>query len=126
MLHLGLWLRRDRPEVLFPRISLAILLLEVVVLVVDGLTWGWLNLLIGLLFPISVMGIDAVVRRVNFPPFYPNWWMPRYKSRPVVIIKDSVVLQVSILIFLLCSTVGVGYLVTNLTKLQVRQAKIYL
>ena len=75
LLHLGLWLRRDRPEVLFPRISLAILLLEVVVLVVDGLTWGWLNLLIGLLFPISVMGIDAVVRRVNFPPFYPNWWM---------------------------------------------------
>ena len=96
LLHLGLWLRRDRPEVLFPRISLAILLLEV------------------------------VVRRVNFPPFYPNWWMPRYKSRPVVIIKDSVVLQVSILIFLLCSTVGVGYLVTNLTKLRVRQAKIYL
>ncbi|MEH2419295.1 ATP-binding protein [Nostoc sp.] len=110
LFHLGLWLRRDRPEVLFPRISLGILLLEAVVLVVGGFAWGWLNLLIGLLFPIGVMGIDAVVRRVNFPPFHPNWWMRRYKSRPVVIIKDSVVLQVSILIFLLCSAVGVGWL----------------
>ncbi|MEH2163619.1 MAG: ATP-binding protein [Nostoc sp.] len=110
LLHLGLWLRRDRPEVLFPPISLAILLLEVVVLVVGGFAWGWLNLLIGLLFPIGVMGIDAVIRRVNFPPFHPSWWMRRYKSRPVVIIKDSVVLQVSILIFLLCSAVTVGWL----------------
>ena len=60
---LGLWLRRDRPEVLFPRISLAILVLEVVVLVVGRLAWGWFNLLIGLLFPIAVMGIDAVISR---------------------------------------------------------------
>ncbi|MDZ7953677.1 ATP-binding protein [Nostoc sp. DedQUE09] len=110
LLHLGLWLRRDRPEVLFPRISLGILLLEVVVLLVGGFAWGWLNLLIGLLFPISVMGIDAVIRRVNFPVFHRNWWMRRYRTRPVVIIKDSVILQVSILIFLLCSAVAVGWL----------------
>ncbi|MEH1798074.1 MAG: ATP-binding protein [Nostoc sp.] len=110
LLHLGLWLRRDRPEVLFPRISLAILLLEVVVLLVGGFAWGWLNLLIGLLFPIGVMGIDAVIRRVKFPAFHPSWWMQRYRTRPVVIIKDSVILQVSILIFLLCSAVAVGWL----------------
>ncbi|MBC1223356.1 amino acid permease [Nostoc sp. UCD121] len=110
LLHLGLWLRRDRSEVLFPRISLAILLLEVVVLVVGGLAWGWLNLLIGLLFPIGVMGIDAVIRRVKFPPFHPTWWMRRYRTRSQVIIKDSVVLQVSILIFLLSSAVAVGWL----------------
>ncbi|WP_335129011.1 ATP-binding protein [Nostoc sp.] len=110
LLHLGLWLRRDRPEVLFPRISLGILLLEVVVLLVGGFAWGWLNLLIGLLFPIGVMGIDAVIRRVKFPAFHPSWWMRRYRTRPVVIIKDSVILQVSILIFLLCSAVAVGWL----------------
>lgn len=110
LLHLGLWLRRDRSEVLFPRISLGILLLEFVVLFVGGFAWGWLNLLIGLLFPIGVLGIDAVIRRVNFPAFHPNWWMRRYRTRPVVIIKDSVILQVSILIFLLCSAVGVGWL----------------
>jgi PAS domain S-box-containing protein len=89
---------------------LAILLLEVVVLVVGGLAWGWLNLLIGLLFPIGVMGIDAVISRVKFPPFHPSWWMRRYHTRSQVIIKDSVVLQVSILIFLLCSAVAVGWL----------------
>ncbi|MEH2129848.1 MAG: ATP-binding protein [Nostoc sp.] len=110
LLHLGLWLRRDRPEVLFPRLSLGILLLEVVVLLVGGFAWGWLNLLIGLFFPIGVLGIDAVIRRVNFAPFHPSWWMRRYRTRPVVIIKDSVILQVSILIFLLCSAVGVGWL----------------
>ncbi|MCF2149830.1 ATP-binding protein [Desmonostoc muscorum LEGE 12446] len=110
LFHLGLWLRRDRSEVLFPRISLAIFLLEVVVLLVGGLTWGWLNLLIGLLFPLGVMGIDAVIRRVPFPPFHLSWWIRQYRTRPSVVIKDSVVLQVTILILLLCSAVGIGWL----------------
>ncbi|MBD2516446.1 amino acid permease [Nostoc sp. FACHB-973] len=110
LFHLGLWLRRDRSEVLFPRISLGIFLLEVVVLLVGGLAWGWLNLLIGLLFPLGVMGIDAVIRRVPFPPFHLSWWIRRYRTRPLVVIKDSVILQVTILIFLLCSAVGIGWL----------------
>ncbi|MBN3963327.1 ATP-binding protein [Nostoc sp. NMS8] len=110
LLHLGLWLGRDRPEVLFPRISLGIFLLEVVVLLVGGFAWGWFNFLIGLLFPIGVLGIDALIRRVNFAPFHTSWWMQRYRTRSVVIIKDSVILQVSILIFLLCSAVAVGWL----------------
>ncbi|MEH1769289.1 MAG: ATP-binding protein [Nostoc sp.] len=110
LLHLGLWLGRDRPEVLFPRISLGIFFLEVVVLLVGGFAWGWLNFLIGLLFPIGVLGIDAVIRRVNFAPFHTSWWLRRYRTRSVVIIKDSVILQVSILIFLLCGAVAVGWL----------------
>ncbi|AFZ24684.1 PAS domain S-box [Cylindrospermum stagnale PCC 7417] len=110
LLHLGLWLQRKHSFVLLPWISLAILLLEIVVLLVGGTAWGWGNLIIGLLFPIGVMGIDQVIRRVAFPPFHLSWWMRRYQSRPSVIIKDSVMLQVSILIFLLCSAVGVGWL----------------
>ncbi|WP_392533538.1 ATP-binding protein [Nostoc sp. C117] len=110
LFHFGLWLRRDRPEVLFPRISLGILLLEVVVLLVGGLAWGWLDFFIGLLFPFGVMGIDAIIRRVAFPPFHLSWWIRRYRTPPLVIIKDSVILQVSILIFLLCSAVGIGWL----------------
>lgn len=109
LLHLGLWLRRDRPEVLFPRMTLAILLLEVVVLLVGGVAWGWSNFIIGLLFPIGIMGVDAVIRRVAFPAFDLSWWMRRYQRRPLVIIKDSVMFQVSILIFLLCSAVAVGW-----------------
>ncbi|MDF5711842.1 MAG: ATP-binding protein [Nostoc sp. S4] len=110
LFHLGLWLRRDRREVLFPHISLGIFLLEVVVLLVGGFAWGWLNLLVGLLFPLGVIAIDAIIRRVPFPPFHLSWWIRRYRTRPVVIIKDSVILQVTILIFLLCSAVGIGWL----------------
>jgi PAS domain S-box-containing protein len=113
LLHLGLWLGRDRPEALFPRISLGLLLLEVVVLLVGGVAWGWFDFLIGLLFPIGVMGIDAVIRRIAFPPFRLNWWIKRYRTSPLVIIKDSVMLQVSTLILLLCGAVTVGWLFGN-------------
>ncbi|WP_189523617.1 ATP-binding protein [Nostoc sp. PA-18-2419] len=110
LFHLGLWLRRNQREVLLPHISLGIFLLEVVVLLVGGFAWGWQNLLVGLLFPLGVIGIDAIIRRVPFPPFHLGWWIRRYRVRPVVIIKDSVILQVAILIFLLCSAVGIGWL----------------
>ncbi len=108
--HLGLWLQRSRPEVLFPRISLGILLLEVVVLLVGGLAWGWRDFLIGLLIPIGIMGIDATVRQLRFPPFHPLWWIERYRSQPLGMISDSLILQVSTLIVLLCGAVWVGWL----------------
>ncbi|MGF2036480.1 MAG: ATP-binding protein [Nostoc sp. CmiVER01] len=110
LLHLGLWLGRNRPEVLFPRISLGILLLEIVVLLVGGIAWGWINFLIGLVFPIGIIGIDALIRHVNFPPFHLSWWRRHYRARSSVIIKDSVILQVSILIILICSAVTTGWL----------------
>ncbi len=109
LLHLALWLGRDKPEVLFPQISLLILLLEVVVLLVGGLAWGWREFLGGLLLPIGMMGIDLIIRRVNFPPFRPSWWIRQYKKRPLIQIKDSVMLQVTTLIFLLCGAVWVGW-----------------
>ncbi|BAZ32421.1 multi-sensor signal transduction histidine kinase [Cylindrospermum sp. NIES-4074] len=108
--HLGLWLRRSEPKVLFPRLSLGILLLEVMVLLVGGLSWGWLNFLIGLLIPLGIMGIDSTIHRFNFSPFHPSWWIRRYRLRPSVMVKDSVISQVSTLIFLLCSAVVVGWL----------------
>ncbi|BCL38457.1 amino acid permease [Nostoc sp. MS1] len=110
LLHLGLWLERDRPEVLFPKISLAILLLEIVVLVVGGIAWGWGNLVIGLVFPVGVMMIDAVVRYVSFGPFRLNWWIKRYQSRSAVVVRDLVISQVTTLSVLLCGAVMVGWL----------------
>jgi PAS domain S-box-containing protein len=107
--HLGLWLQRSQAEVLFPRISLGILLLEILVLLVGGLAWGWRDFVIGLLIPVAIMGIDAMVRRVKFPPFHPLWWMRRYRSRHVGVITDSLILQVSTLIVLLCCAVCVGW-----------------
>ncbi|MBO3463695.1 ATP-binding protein [Aetokthonos hydrillicola Thurmond2011] len=108
--HLGLWLQRSQSEVLLPRISLGIFLLEVLVLVVGGLAWGWQDFFIGLLIPIGIMGIDKTIRHIRFPFFRPRWWMQRYHSRPLVSITDSLILQVSTLIVLLCSAVWVGWL----------------
>jgi PAS domain S-box-containing protein len=108
--HLGLWIQRSQPEVLFPRISLGILFMEVLVLLVGGLAWGLSDFLIGLLIPIGIMGIDTTIRRVNFPVFRPRWWMHYYRSRRLFVITDSLTLQVSILIILLCGAVWVGWL----------------
>ncbi|WP_445632577.1 histidine kinase [Nostoc sp. DSM 114161] len=110
LLHLGLWFGRNRPEVLFPRISLGILVVEIAVLLVGGLAWGWINLLIGLVFPIGILGFDALIRHVTFAPFHLSWWRRHYRARPSVIIKDSVILQVSILIILVCGAVATGWL----------------
>jgi PAS domain S-box-containing protein len=108
--HLGIWLQRDKPEVLFPIITLGILLVEVVILFVGGIAWGWTEFLIGLWLPIGIIGIDAIIRRVAFGLFRPHWWIKNERSRPLVTIKDSVMLQVIILIFLLCSVVSVGWI----------------
>ncbi|MDF5719675.1 MAG: ATP-binding protein [Rhizonema sp. PD37] len=117
LLHLGLWLQRGKPEVLFPRLSLGIFMLEVVVLVVGGYTWGWQDLLIGLVAPVGVVAFDTLMRYIPLAPFRPSWWMRRYQSRTTITITDSVIPQVSILIFLLICGVSVGWFFgTHLNK----------
>ncbi|MBD2665698.1 multi-sensor signal transduction histidine kinase [Richelia sinica FACHB-800] len=110
VVHLALWLRRNKPGVWFPRISLGILLLEIVVLLVGGLAWGKQEFILGLLLPIGIMGIDRLMVHLSFPVFRPHWWISIYKSKPVVVIKDSVMVQVTTLIFLLCSAVTAGWI----------------
>ncbi len=109
LLHLGLWLQRGKPEVLFPRLSMGIFILEVVVLVVGGYAWGWQDLLIGLVAPVGVVAFDTLMRYVPLAPFRPSWWMRRYQSRTTTKITDSVIPQVSILIFLLICAAFVGW-----------------
>ena len=110
LLHLGLWLQRGKPEVLFPRLSLGIFMLEVVVLVVGGYAWGWQDFLLGLVAPVGVVAVGTLVRYIPFAPFRPSWWMRRFQSRATIKIKDSVMPQISILIFMLCCAVFVGWL----------------
>lgn len=107
--HLGLWLQRGKVGVLFPRLSLVILLLEVAVLVVGGLAWGWGEFISGLLLPVGIMAIDLMIRRLDFLPFRPSWWRLQYKKRPLIQFTDSVMLQVTTLIVLLCGAVWVGW-----------------
>lgn len=108
-LRLGLWLQRGKPEILFPRLSLGILLIEVVILLVGGISWGWREFLIGFLFPIGVLIVDRIIRRVSLAPFHQNWWIQQYRKRPSAIVKDSILLQVVVLIVLLCAAVIAGW-----------------
>jgi PAS domain S-box-containing protein len=110
ILHLGLWLQRTKPGVFLPRLSGGIFMLEVVVLFVSAYAWGWQDFLIGLLAPFSVIVIDALVRYLPLAVFRSSWWIRLYQSQRQKPVKDSLALQVSILIFLLCGAVLVGCL----------------
>ena len=110
-IHLGLWLRRNQPEVLAPWWSLGFFLMEAVVVVVGGLAWGWQDLVLGLLLPIAIMVVDAAIRRIPLAPFRPSWWIKR--DRPVVYNpkKDFVATQVIVLLLLVCGAVIVTWVV---------------
>ncbi|MFB2891550.1 ATP-binding protein [Aerosakkonemataceae cyanobacterium BLCC-F50] len=109
-LHLGLWLQRGKPEVLFPRLSLGILLAEVVILFVGGTSWGWQNFIVGFLFPILILLIDRIIRYIPLAFFDKNWWIRYYyRQRTLAIVKDSIFLQVLVLIVLLCVAFVTGW-----------------
>lgn len=109
MLHLGLWLQRHRPEVLWPRLSLGFFGLEAVVFVTAAMAWGWQDFLLGLLPPVVIMAIDAAIRHIHLPIFQPGWWIRRYQSRPAAVFNDSVIVQVLNLIVLLSGAVLAGW-----------------
>ena len=110
LLHLGLWRQRAKLDVVLPRLTLGIFLLEIVILLVGAYAWGWQDFLIGFLAPFVVLVIDILVRYIPIPIFHRTWWLRLYQSQRPKQFQDSVMLQVSILIFLLCSAVLVGCL----------------
>jgi PAS domain S-box-containing protein len=110
-LHWGLWLRRGNPEVRWSWLSLGFLLVELFAFVVGGTAWGWQDWLLGMLFPIGILMIDAIVRLTPLPVFQPEWWLRWDRSRPANPIKDFVAFQVIILIILVCSAAVVGWVI---------------
>jgi PAS domain S-box-containing protein len=110
--HLALWLRRGRPEVLWPWLAGGFFLVEAIALVVGGLSWSWQDLLLGLLSPIPIIVADAAIRRISFPPFHPAWWLQFYRSQGRQI-KDFVAFQVVVLIVLVCSATTIGWVIRD-------------
>ncbi|MBE9004561.1 amino acid permease [Fortiea sp. LEGE XX443] len=102
-LHLGLWLYRGKPEVLWPWLSLGFFLVEAVVLIVGGLAWNWQELLAGIILPFVLMIGDAALRRSRFAPFHSQWWTKYYEAKPSKYNPDFFVLQVIVLVSLICS-----------------------
>ncbi len=108
-LHLGLWVNRGRPQVRWAWWSLVFFIVEAIVLIVGGLAWSWQDLLCGLLLPIVILSVDAGICRIPFAPFHPDWWKGLYCAKSNTKIQDFVVLQVSILIFLICGATTIGW-----------------
>ncbi|MBO0348351.1 amino acid permease [Phormidium pseudopriestleyi FRX01] len=111
MVHLSLWLNRDRPEVKWPRWSLLFLIVESFVMVVGGLAWGWNHWLMGLLLAPTILVVDGLIRRRYFPIFRVEWWFALYRRRRSGRFQDFDVLQVSVLLFLICGSLTVGWVV---------------
>ena len=108
-IHLGLWLRRDRSEVLWGRLAGVFFLVEAVVLVVGGLAWSWIDLLIGLSLPILILLVDASLRHIAFSPFRIAWWLHRREHRRDANDNEFVALQVGILLLLVCSATAIAW-----------------
>ncbi|MEH1941898.1 MAG: EAL domain-containing protein [Nostoc sp.] len=113
-LHLGLWLCRDKPQVLWPWWSLSFFFVEAVVLIVGGLAWNWRDFLVGLLLPIVLNLGDVALRRLSFAPLQPEWWAQLYNARTSKKNADFVVLQVIVLVSLICISVTSSWILRNL------------
>ncbi|MEH2249063.1 amino acid permease [Nostoc sp.] len=113
-LHLGLWLCRNKPQVLWPWWSLGFFFVEAVVLIVGGLAWNWRDFSVGLLLPIVLIIGDVALRRLRFAPLHPEWWTQRYNTTFSKNNPDFVVLQVIVLVLLICITATSSWVLRNL------------
>jgi diguanylate cyclase (GGDEF)-like protein/PAS domain S-box-containing protein len=113
-LHLGLWLCRGKPHVLWPWCSLGFFLVEAVVLIVGGLAWNWRDFLVGLLLPIFLMLGDVWLRRLRFAPLQLEWWTQRYYTWSSRNNSDFLILQVMVLVSLICITATSSWVIRDL------------
>lgn len=110
-IHLGLWLNRGKPQVLWPNWSLVFLLVEAIALVVGGWGWGAVDFIIGLTIPLLLIICDRLIVRLPWAIFHPAWWNQRYQLRTAEDFQDFVGLQVSVVVFLACGATGMGWFV---------------
>lgn len=108
-MHLGIWLNRDKPYALWPWWSLAFFIAELIIFVVGGIAWNWQDFLMGLFFPIAVMGVDAVIRRVPIGLFNPAWWQKMYTPKPAAEIRQGMNSHIFVLILFVCGAASIGW-----------------
>jgi signal transduction histidine kinase/DNA-binding NarL/FixJ family response regulator len=111
--HGGLWVCRQWPQTLWPRWSLAFLVLETGVLFIGGIAWSWQDFLTGLLAPVVILAVDRAIRRSSLPFLQGQWWMERSRRKPRHNFKDFVALQVLYLIGLICGATLIGWIVRS-------------
>jgi PAS domain S-box-containing protein len=118
VVRLGLWLKRDRPEVLYSYWALLFLAIESVVLVVGGLAWSWLDLLIGMILPVLVLSADALIRRSSFAFFQVQGWKNFYQRTTPLKSFDFMIVQTITIIILVCGSTSLGWLAHSLLDIK--------
>jgi PAS domain S-box-containing protein len=109
LFHLGLGLNGKNPQTLLARTTLGIFAIEVVIFCVGGWAWGWQDLLLGVLFPIALLGLDQVLRRLPIAILKPNWWIRRDQPQAHKQVQDFIGFQVLVLVLMVCGTISLGW-----------------
>ncbi|MDX2232362.1 MAG: GAF domain-containing protein [Leptolyngbyaceae cyanobacterium bins.349] len=109
--HWGSWVNRDRPEVLWPRWSLACFGVETLALVIGGVAVGVQEFVLGLAVPAVLLMGDALIRRMALPIFQPGWWQNLSEVNLRRQLKDFLAVQVIVLIFLLIGATITGWFI---------------
>jgi PAS domain S-box-containing protein len=109
LFHLGLGLNHKNPQTLLARTTLGIFVGEVIIFCIGGWAWGWQDFLLGLLFPIALLTLDQVIRRLPIAMLKPNWWVRRDSIRTQHQVQDFIGFQVLVLVIMVCSTISIGW-----------------
>lgn len=120
LMHAGLWHGRGRPEVLWPRLALALAVIEAVVLAVGGSTLGLLPFAVGLLLPLAVLAGGRIIGRLadgdRLRIFRPDWWEERYRPRPLGASDGAVTRQVLTVIVLVSASIGTSWILSIIAQ----------
>jgi signal transduction histidine kinase/CheY-like chemotaxis protein len=84
-----------------------------VVLVISGSSWGWQDVLMGLLLPLVFLAVDAGLRHFSFGSFWETWWSKGTEQTVSGQSKDFVGLQVVVLMILVCSTATISWVIRD-------------
>jgi signal transduction histidine kinase len=110
-IHWGIWLNRGTPLALFPRWSLAFFGIECLTLGLGGVMWSWQDLCLGLLLPVIILGLNAMVARSPWAWFQPAWWLARDQPQQSQQKSgvDFLFLQVLILLIGICGSTSISW-----------------
>jgi signal transduction histidine kinase len=110
LMQLALSCRRKEPNIFAPRFALGVFLIQAVILVVGGFGWGWENFLIGLIAPIFILLVDALIAQIKWAPLRAKWWQRFYqRDYHLYGVKNQLMIQVVTLVTLVCGALFTGW-----------------
>jgi signal transduction histidine kinase len=107
--HGGMWLQRKQPQSLWPTWSLGFLMIESLALVIGGIAWSWQDLALGLALMPAIGLFNWGIRKSRWAVFQPQWWLRRYRVKPLSSQSDFLLTQVLSLLFIICLTTSIGW-----------------